>query len=195
MNWIDYTIFVILFFSAILGLVSGPILQFFRISSLFISFFTAFFFHGILRKILDGIFSPSTGNLLSYFIIFGAAFIITYIFIDIVKRLTGTWKMGFGFRLLGASLGIIKGIVFCGIIIFGILLFCSKPTQDKVNNSKIAAHIGKGMHTVVSVIPESILNRTTGFTQGVKEKSLSKETKPAKDKETKSAEDEDFRSE
>lgn len=193
MNWIDYTIFVILFFSAILGLVSGPIIQFFRIGSLFISFFTAFFFHDVLRKILDGIFSPSTGNLLSYFIIFGAAFIITYIFIDIVKRLTGTWKMGFGFRLLGASLGIMKGIVFCGIIIFGILLFCSEPTHDKVNNSKIASHIGKGMHTIVSIIPESILNRAMGITQGVKEKGSSKEIKPAKDKEAKSAGNEDFK--
>lgn len=193
MNWIDYTIFVVLFFSAVLGLVSGPVLQFFRICSLFISFFTAFFFHTILSKILDDIFSPSTGNLLGYFIVFGAAFIVTYIFLDILRKVTGTWKMGTGLRLLGAPLGIIKGTIFCGIIIFGILLFCNKPAHEKIHNSKTASHIGKGMHTVVSLIPESILKRAVGLTQEITEKGQQKEIKPARDKERESGKDEDFK--
>ncbi len=193
MSWIDYTVFIILFFSAILGLVSGPVLQFFRIGCLFISFFTTFFFHGILSSILSGIFSPSSGKLLSYFIIFGTAFVITYIFTDILKRIMINWKMGMGLRLFGALLGITKGIVFCGVIIFGTLSFCSEPTHDKINDSKIASYIGKGMYTIVSVIPESISSKVMGFTQGIKERGLKKEAEPAKDKEIKPSEDEDYK--
>src|SRR5574337_1694366 len=181
MNWIDYTIFIVLFFAAILGLANGPVIQFLRIGCLLISFFTAIFFHGILSNMLKGIFTLLTANLLSYFIIFGVAFIITYILTDIVKRLIGQWSMGVGLRLFGALLGILKGLVFCGVIIFGVLLFCSKSTCNKVNTSKIAAQIGKGMQTIVSVIPENVSSKIKGYTESIKKKNLSKDTKPAED--------------
>ncbi|MDO8142129.1 MAG: CvpA family protein, partial [Candidatus Brocadiales bacterium] len=154
MNWIDYTIFVVLFFATALGLASGPVLQLLRIGCLLVSFFAAIFFHSILGGVMKGIFTPSTANLLSYFVVFGVAFIATYIITDVLKRIMGKWEMGFGLRLFGALLGILKGLVFCGIIIFGVLLFCTRPTCDKVNASKIASQIGKGMQTIVSVVPE-----------------------------------------
>lgn len=93
-------------------------------------------------------------NLLSYFIIFGTAFIIAYLFTDLVKRVIGVWDLGLGFRLFGALLGMLNGLIFCGVIIFGILSFCSEPTCEKVNSSKIAAQLGEGMQTAVSFIPE-----------------------------------------
>lgn len=189
MNWIDYTIFAVLFFSTVFGLASGPVLQLFRIGCLLVSFFAATFFHSILVGILKTIFTPSTASLLSYFIVFGVAFIATYIFTDILKRIMGRWKMGFGLRLFGALLGILKGLVFCGVIIFGVLLFCAKPTCDTVNTSKIASQIGKGMQTIVSVVPESVSNKARGYAEEIKKKKLSKDAKPEKpDKE------EDFKS-
>ena len=189
MNWIDYTIFAVLFFSTALGLASGPVLQLLRIGCLLLSFFAAIFFHGILVGILKGIFTPSTASLLSYFIVFGVAFIATYIFTDILKRIMGRWKMGFGLRLFGALLGILKGLVFCGVIIFGVLLFCAKPTCDKVNASKIANQIGKGMQTMVSIVPESVSNKVRGYAEEIKKKKLSKDAKPEK-----SDKEEDFKS-
>ena len=97
--------------------------------------------------------------------------------------------MGFGLRLFGALLGIFKGLVFCGVIIFGVLLFCAKPTCDKVNASKIANQIGKGMHAIVAIVPESVSNKVRGYAEEIKEKKLPKDAKPEKpDKE------EDFKS-
>ena len=189
MNWIDYTIFAVLFFSTALGLASGPVLQLLRIGCLLLSFFAAIFFHGILVGILKTIFTPSTASLLSYFIVFGVAFIATYIFTDILKRIMGKWKMGFGLRLFGALLGILKGLVFCGVIIFGVLLFCAKPTCDKVNASKIASQIGRGMQTIVSIVPESVSNKVRGYAEEIKKKKLSKDAKPEK-----SDKEEDFKS-
>jgi len=180
MNWIDYTIFAVLFFSTALGLASGPVLQLLRIGCLLLSFFAAIFFHSILVGILKTIFTPSTASLISYFAVFGVAFIATYIFTDILKRIMGRWKMGFGLRLFGALLGILKGLVFCGVIIFGVLLFCAKPTCDTVNASKIANQIGKGMQTIVSVVPESVSNKVRGYAEEIRKKKLSKDAKPEK---------------
>ncbi|MBM4066367.1 MAG: CvpA family protein [Planctomycetes bacterium] len=180
MNWIDYTIFAVLFFSTAMGLASGPVLQLFRICCLLLSFFAAIFFHSILVGILKTIFTPSTASLISYFFVFGVAFIATYIFTDILKRIMGRWKMGFGLRLFGALLGILKGLVFCGVIIFGVLLFCAKPTCDTVNASKIASQIGKGMQTIVSVVPESVSNKVRGYAEEIRRKKLSKDAKPEK---------------
>lgn len=188
MNWIDYTIFAILFFATALGLASGPVLQLLRICCLLVSFFAAIFFHSILVGILKTIFTPSTASLISYFVVFGVAFIATYIFTDILKRIMGKWKMGFGLRLFGALLGILKGLVFCGVIIFGVLLFCAKPTCDTVNASKIANQIGKGMQTIVSIVPESVSNKVRGYAEEIRKKKLPKDAKPEKpDK------DEDFK--
>jgi len=178
MNWIDYTIFAVLFFAAAFGLASGPVLQLLRIGCLLVSFFAAIFFHVILVGILKGIFTPSTASLLSYFIVFGVTFIATYIFTDILKRIMGKWKTGFGLRLFGALLGILKGLVFCGVIIFGVLLFCIKPTCDKVNASKIASQIAKGMQTIVSIVPESVSNKVRGYAEEIRKKKLSKDAKP-----------------
>ena len=180
MNWIDYTIFAVLFFSTALGFASGPVLQLLRIGCLLLSFFAAIFFHSILGSVMKGIFTPSTAGLLSYFVVFGVAFIATYIFTDILKRIMGRWKMGIGLRLFGALLGILKGLIFCGVVIFGVLLFCAKPTCDKVNTSKIASQIGRGMQTIVSVVPESVSNKVRGYAEEIKKKKLSKDAKPEK---------------
>ena len=189
MNWIDYTIFAVLFFAAAFGLASGTVLQLLRIGCLLLSFFAAIFFHSILGSVMKGIFTPSTAGLLSYFVVFGVAFIATYIFTDILKRIMGRWKMGIGLRLFGALLGILKGLIFCGVVIFGVLLFCAKPTCDKVNTSKIASQIGRGMQTIVSVVPESVSNKVRGYAEEIKKKKLPKDTKPEK-----SDKDEDFKS-
>ena len=180
MNWIDYTIFAVLFFAAAFGLANGTVLQLLRIGCLLLSFFAAIFFHSILGSVMKGIFTPSTAGLLSYFVVFGVAFIATYIFTDILKRIMGRWKMGIGLRLFGALLGILKGLVFCVVVIFGVLLFCAKPTCDKVNTSKIASQIGRGMQTIVSVVPESVSNKVRGYAEEIKKKKLSKDAKPEK---------------
>ncbi|OHB46506.1 MAG: hypothetical protein A2099_03045 [Planctomycetes bacterium GWF2_39_10] len=187
MIWIDYIIFVTLFFAALFGLASGPALQFLRIVCLFISFFAAIFLYSILSNILKGIFTVSTANLLGYFVIFGIAFIGMFIITDIIKRIMGKWNTGIGLRLFGGLLGIIKGLVFCGIIIFGVLLFCSKPTCDRIDNSKVATQIAKGMQTVVSIIPKNVSNKIIGYTEGLKQKNLSKTAKPDKEEDFKSA--------
>lgn len=188
MNWIDYSIFVILFFAMVFGLASGPVLQFLRIGCLLISFFTALFFYDILSNLMKGIFVLQTANVLGYFAIFGAAFMVTYILTDLVKRVLGKWEMGMGFRLFGGLLGILKGLVFCGVIIFGILSFCSKPTCDVLHTSKVATQIGKGMQTISSIIPENISNKIKGYTEGIRKKNLPKDAKPDNEK------DEDFKS-
>ncbi|MCF6154547.1 MAG: CvpA family protein [Candidatus Brocadia sp.] len=185
MNWIDYSIFAILFFATVFGFASGPLLQFLRIGCLLISFFTALLFHDVLSNFLRGIFTPSTASLVGYFIIFGVAFMATYIITDLVKRIIGKWGIGVGLRLLGGLLGSLKGLIFCGVIIFGVLLFCGKSTCDTVHTSKIATQIGKGMQVIISSIPENVSNKIKGYANSIKKKNVSKEAKPNEDEDFK----------
>lgn len=186
MNWIDYTIFAILFFSMVFGFASGPVLQFLRIGCLFVSFLTALFFYDVLSNFLKGIFTLSTANVLGYFVIFGVAFMVTYILTDLVKRILGKWTIGMGLRLFGGLMGILKGLVFCGVIIFGVLSFCGKPTCDRVHTSKVATQIEKGMRTIISTIPENVSSKIKGYTESIG-KNISKDAKPDKDEDFKSS--------
>lgn len=183
MHWIDYTIFVILFFATVMGLASGPLLQILRIGCLFVSFFTALLFHDILSHFLKGIFTASTAGLLGYLIIFGVAFMATYILTDMIKKIIGKWEMGMGMRLLGGMLGMIKGLIFSGAIIYGVLLFCGTATCETVYASKVATHIGKGMQKIIAIIPENISRKIKDYATGVKKRDF------PKDKETDRRED------
>ncbi|MCF6150121.1 MAG: CvpA family protein [Candidatus Kuenenia sp.] len=184
MIWIDYSIFVILFFAILFGFISGPVMQFLRIGCLLLSFFAAFFFHGVISNILKGILAQSITDLLSYFTIFGVLFIITSLITNVLKIVIHKTGISIGSRFFGGFLGIFKGVLFCGVIIFGVLLFCSKPTCDTVNTSKIAAPIGKGMQKLVAVIPESIVNKVHTYSDKINE------LKPQKRKEEKQKKEE-----
>lgn len=157
MNWIDYIIFTMLFFAALFGLGSGPIIQVLRIIGLFFSFFSAIIFYETLGKVLQGTFTIMTSYLVGYFIIFSVSCVITYIIIDVIRRLLGEMTVGVGLRLLGGILGVLKGLAFCGAIIVGLSSFASVTVQMVTNTSKTAPQIGKGMLTIASVIPQDIL--------------------------------------
>lgn len=187
MHWIDYSIFIVLFFSIVFGLAGGPFLQFLRIGGILISFFTALLFHDILSNVLKGIFTPSTAGLLGYFTIFGVAFMSTYILTDLIKKIIGKWEMGMGIRLLGGTLGILKGFIFSGVIIHGVLAFGSKTTSDMVRASKVATQIEKGIQSVISVIPEDFPEKIRDYTTGVKKKDLPEDAAPEKDGDFKSS--------
>ncbi|HJW85785.1 MAG TPA: CvpA family protein [Candidatus Brocadiaceae bacterium] len=157
MNWIDYIIFSTLFFAALFGLGSGPIIQVLRIIGLFFSFFLAIIFYETLGKVLQGTFTVLTSYLVGYFIILFVSCVITYIIIDVIRRLLGEMTVGVGLRLFGGILGVLKGLIFCGAIIVGLSSFASVTVRMVINTSKTAPQIGKGMLTIASVIPKDIL--------------------------------------
>lgn len=183
MIWIDYSIFVVLFFAILFGFISGPVMQFLRIGCVLISFFAAFFFHGVISNILKGILAQSITDLLSYFTIFGVLLTITCLITNVLKIVIKKGGIAIGSRFFGGFLGIFKGVLFCGVIIFGVLLFCSKSTCDMVNASKIAAPIGKGMQKMVAIIPESVANKVHSYSNKINELKTqkSKDGKPKKE--------------
>ncbi len=183
MNWIDYSIFAVLFFAAAFGFTGGPLLQLMRITGLLASFFVAVFFYSVLGSRLNGIFTPSTADLLSYFIVFTLAFIAAYIVTDVLRRVIGKWVLGIGLRLLGTILGILKGLVFCGVIIFGVVSFCGKPACSTVRASPIASSVEKGMQAIVSVMPQSAIVSIKGYVEKMKEDKKQKEARPDKSQE------------
>lgn len=176
MNWIDYIICGVLVIAVISGLNSGPIFQFLRICSILLSFLVAFFFYDIPANILGKFISPDTLATLSYFLLFGLTFIITYIFTDVIRRFTGKWTPGVGLRLLGGLLGILKGFIFCGAIIFGIMVLNVKPADNRINSSWLAYYIGKGMQATVSMIPEDFSNKIKKYKETMEAKMSNDDT-------------------
>lgn len=151
MNWIDIILSVVLCISVIFGFVDGPICQILRICSLFLSFCVALFYHAVISNIFYNVFSVSLHNVLSYFILFGLAALITTIISDFPKNMVDNLKMGGWYNVLCAVLGFVKGTILCGAIIFGILNLCSMPACEMVCTSKIATVMGNGMQNVAAI--------------------------------------------
>ncbi len=180
MNWIDYLIFTTLFFAALFGLGSGPIIQALRIIGLFVSFFLAIVFYETLGKVLQGTFTILTSYLVGYFIIFFVSCVVAYIIIDVIRRLLGEMTVGVGLRLFGGILGVLKGLIFCGAIIVGISSFSSATVRMVTNTSKTAPQIGKGMLTIASIIPKDILAKIKDSEEETNETMLPIDGKPKK---------------
>ncbi|MCF6149512.1 MAG: CvpA family protein [Candidatus Kuenenia sp.] len=180
MNWIDITIFVVLCISIIFGFIDGPICQFLRISSLFISFCAALFYNAIISNIFKNVFSVSLNNILSYFIIFALVALITTIIADFPKNMIDNLKIGSWYNLFGAVLGLVKGTIFCGAIIFGILSLCNKPACEVIYTSKVATAIGNGMQNIASITSNSFLSKMRKNNNENRENKVSNNTKITK---------------
>ncbi len=156
MNWLDYALISVMVIGIILGLLTGPLWQVYRICSVVMAFIAAFLLYRILGGILSGIFSPETSIILGGAIIFGIILILTYVIGNLFKFFLRNRKFGIGGRLLGGGFAFIKTVLTCCIIISGVSFMENSKTGVVINNSLIAHNLDKGTKAVFPTIHKSL---------------------------------------
>lgn len=156
MNWLDFTLIGVIVTGTLFGILTGPLWQIYRISSVALSLAAALLFHKLLSNILNGIFSPEISDVLGYAIIFGIILIITYAIGNLFRKFLTKRKFGISGRLIGGGISFTKTVLTCFIIISGASFLGNEQTGAAISNSLIARNIDIGAKLVIPLVPQDI---------------------------------------
>ncbi len=156
MNWLDFTLIGVIATGTFFGIITGPLWQIYRISSVALSAAAAYLLHNLLGSILSGIFSPEISDAIGFAIIFGVILITTYAIGNLFRNFLTKRKFGFSGRLIGGGISFTKTVLTCWIIIAGISFWGNERTGETIGNSLVANNIEKVTKKVISRVPQDV---------------------------------------
>lgn len=150
MNWLDFTLTGVIAAGTFFGILTGPLWQIYRISSIAVSVAAAILFHNLISNILGDIFSSKVSNIVGYAVAFSVVLIITYAIGGQFRRFLTKRKFGINGRIIGGGISFLKTGLICWIIIAGISLYGNDQVRGIIDNSIIANNFDKGARAIVS---------------------------------------------
>jgi uncharacterized membrane protein required for colicin V production len=169
MNWLDFTLIGVIATGTFFGIITGPLWQIYRISSVALSAAVAYLLRNLTGSILSGIFSSEISVALGFAIVFGVILITTYAIGNLFRRFLTKRKFGLSGRLIGGFISFTKTVLTCWIIIAGISFWGNERTGETIGNSLVANNIEKVTKKVISRVPQDVKDMS------IVEKKISKE--------------------
>lgn len=153
-NWFDFVLMVILLVTLILGIIKGFIRQIIGIGAVVVGLILAVNYYGQVSLFFERFIAHKViSNLLGFFSIFLASLVVGGILSwGLSKLMKGPLK--FANHFFGGFLGVLKGVLISGVIVFGLLVF---PVNKKIlKESYLAPYCLKMTNTVVNLIPPQL---------------------------------------
>ena len=153
-NWLDIILVVILVIAFVLGIIKGLVRQIIGILAVVIGFvlglayypYTASIFHPLAAK-------DSIANFLGFLLIFLAIILLGWFVSRLfAKVMKGSVKVANHF--LGGILGLLKGALICGVLVFALLVF--PMNVEALKGSSLAPYCAKVTKGVVELIPQEL---------------------------------------
>jgi len=153
-NWVDLLFLVILGLTVLFGILKGFIRQIIGICAVIVGLILAVNTYQVVSDFLSQWITSST---LSHFIGFIAVFIaalclggiLSFVFSKVIKG-----PLKFVNNALGGGLGLLKGLLICGIIVFAMLVFPFK--ENALKQSFLAPYCMRITKAVIYLIPEDL---------------------------------------
>ena len=175
MNWLDFTLIGVITMGTLFGIISGPLWQFYRISSVALSVAASLLLHRLLSSIIKDIFSPKVSSILGYAVIFGITLIVTYVVGNLFRKFLIKRKFGMSGRLIGGGISFTKTVVTCCVIIAGVSFWGNSQTRKTIDGSMIAKNLDKGTKKVIPLFPQEIKDMAIKEREVHEEKEISEE--------------------
>jgi len=153
-NWMDIVFIFLVFITLILGVAKGFIKQIIGILAVIIGvilavelypFISPFFFNLTSHRVIS--------NFLAFFVVFLVVLCLGGVVSGALsKMIKGPAKLID--RVLGGGLGILKGILICVVIVFGLLVF---PVNRKwLRDSQLAPYCLRISRAIIYVVPREL---------------------------------------
>jgi len=156
-NWIDVILISILALTSILGVVKGLVKQVFGLLAVIIGLILALGFYSqaswlYLRFISNEVLAHFLGFLTIFLIVLCLGWVSSY---GLSKFIKGPLKLLN--NILGGGLGLLKGILICGVVVFALLVF---PISKKALKGSALSPVCLQMtRAIISLIPEELKER------------------------------------
>ncbi len=154
MQSFDIVVIVIVVLATIHGVWRGLIWQVAALASIFVSFFVACQFSGIVA---DRIPLESPWNMfLGLVLIYAVTALIIWAFCQLLREFIERVKLKEFDRQMGGLLGFIKGLLFCGLITLVATTLLGEKTRETVLHSTSGRYIALAMTRSVPFLPDEI---------------------------------------
>ncbi|NIM57793.1 MAG: hypothetical protein GTO16_02470 [Candidatus Aminicenantes bacterium] len=157
MNWIDVILISILALTTILGVVKGLVKQVFGLLAVIIGLILALGFYSqasriYLRLISNEVLAHFLGFLTIFLIVLCLGWVSSY---TLSKFIKGPLKLLN--NILGGGIGLLKGILICGVVVFALLVFpISKKALKESALSPVCLQVTRA---IISLIPKELKER------------------------------------
>jgi uncharacterized membrane protein required for colicin V production len=156
MNWLDFTLIGVITMGTLFGIITGPLWQIYRISSVALSVAVALLLHKLLSSIIKEVLDPKISSILGYAIIFGVTLIVTYAVGNLFRRFLVKRKFGMSGRLIGGGISFTKTVITCCVVIAGVSFWGNSQAKNTIDGSVIAKNLDKGTKKVIPLFPQEI---------------------------------------
>ena len=156
MNWLDILLVVILALSVVLGVIKGFIRQIIGLAAVIIGLVLSIRYYSAGAEIFRFVSNQILANLMGFFLIFIGVLCIGWLVnILLAKAVRGQLKSLNHF--LGACLGFVKGLLICGVVVFGLLVF---PVSSRaLEGSQLAHYCITGLEAAYNLIPQELKDK------------------------------------
>ncbi len=153
-NWFDVVLIIIIAIAVIIGVIKGLVRQIIGIAAVVVGFILAmtYFDHAaefLSQYIKNNMFSRLLGFLAIFFVVIIAGGILSWLLSKLMKG-----PLKFVNHVLGAALGLIEGILICGVIVLAQMMF--PVNQDHLYGSELAPYCARMTRVVYRMIPEDV---------------------------------------
>jgi membrane protein required for colicin V production len=157
-NWLDYILLAILFFSVIQSFRRGFSREIIGLAAMVFAFILAMWFYGLAGSLVSPyVSSARTANLIGFFMVVVAVLVTGAIAGWIVSRFLRTVGLSFFDRLLGAAFGFVRGVLISMALLTAWTAFGAQTdagvASDAVVHSRIAPYVLGASRLFVAVAP------------------------------------------
>jgi membrane protein required for colicin V production len=155
-NWLDILLLVIIAVTVIIGALRGFLRQIIGILAAVIGLILAITYYPMGAEVFAFVRNEVLAQLLGFFLIFIITLVIGWVInILLAKAVRGPLKSLNHF--LGAGLGLIKGILICGVVVFGLLIF---PVNTRIlEESQLTPYCIKIAEAAYNFIPQELKDK------------------------------------
>jgi len=156
-NWLDLILLVILGLSVLFGVLKGFIRQIIGILAVIVGLILAVnYYPGVSDVFMQWSRSSTLSNFIAFIVIFVAVLclggVLSFIFSKLMKG-----PLKFVNKVLGGGLGLLKGLLISGVIVFAMLVFPFK--DDAIKQSFLAPYCLRVTKAVIYLIPDDLKER------------------------------------
>lgn len=152
-NWLDIVLMVVVIITVIIGAIKGLIRQIIGILAVVLGLILAIKYYAHGAELFVFISDEVLSHLMGFFLIFLGAILVGWLINRFfAKAMKGPFKSLNHF--LGAGLGFLKGILICGVVVFGFLVF---PVSTKaLDDSLLAPYSIRIAKAAYNLIPQEL---------------------------------------
>lgn len=153
-NWLDIVLLVILLITLILGLIKGLVRQLVGILAVLAGLILGMLYYRLVATAFRPLVTTDTlAHLLGFLTIFLIFLLAGWLFSRLfAKAERGSIK--FVNHLLGGVIGLVKGVLICGILVFALLVF--PVNLQALQRSMVAPFCVKATKAAVDLIPQEL---------------------------------------